>query len=302
MQAISNTQAATNSQQPRDLSKVELEMALKIINVALEEDLSDEGDITSRSTIPPDKQAQAFLLAKESPSIVAGLKIAELVFRAVDSTIKFEALIADGSRVAQTPTKIAKISGPAISILTAERTALNLIQRMSGIATHTATYADKARPFGVAVLDTRKTAPGLRVLDKLAVRLGGGINHRFGLYDQVLIKDNHIACAGGITQAVQSARKLYSTKKIEVETTNLQEVEEALAVNADIIMLDNMTPQQVSQCVDVIQKKAFIEVSGGITLETFEKYLLPGVDAISIGALTHSVKAVDISLEVEIEQ
>ncbi|MBC8000683.1 MAG: carboxylating nicotinate-nucleotide diphosphorylase [Leptolyngbya sp.] len=277
-------------------------MAMKIIKFALEEDLSVEGDITSRSTIPAGKQAKAVLIAKQMPAVIAGLAIAELVFKTVDPAIKFTALIKDGAAIEHTPVNIATISGPAISVLTAERTALNLIQRMSGIATHTAVYADKARAVGVAVLDTRKTVPGLRVLDKFAVRLGGGTNHRFGLYDQVLIKDNHIACAGGITQAVENARKLYSDKKIEVETTNLQEVEEALTAKADIIMLDNMTPQQVSQCVDVIQKRAFVEVSGGITLETFEKYLLPGVDAISIGALTHSVKAVDISLEVEIEQ
>lgn len=302
MQATTSNQAAKERQQIRALSKEELEMALKIIKFALEEDLSEEGDITSRSTIPVDKQAKAILIAKQSPAVIAGLAIAELVFKTVDPAIKFTALIEDGVAIEKTPVNIATISGPAISVLTAERTALNLIQRMSGIATHTAVYADKARPFGVAVLDTRKTVPGLRVLDKFAVRLGGGTNHRFGLYDQVLIKDNHIACAGGITQAVEGARKLHCDKKIEVETTNLKEVEEAIAAKADIIMLDNMTPQQVSQCVDVIQKKAFIEVSGGITLETFEKYLLPGVDAISIGALTHSVKAVDISLEVEIEQ
>lgn len=302
MQATTSNQASKECQQTRVLSKEELELSVKIIKIALEEDLSEEGDITSRSTIPEGKQAKAVLIAKQAPAVIAGLAIAELVFKTVDPAINFTALIEDGASVDETPVNIATISGSAISVLTAERTALNLIQRMSGIATHTAIYADKARPFGVAVLDTRKTAPGLRVLDKFAVRLGGGTNHRFGLYDQVLIKDNHIACAGGITQAVEGARKLYSDRKIEVETTNLIEVEEALAAKADIIMLDNMTPEQVSQCVDAIQKKAFIEVSGGITLETFEKYLLPGVDAISIGALTHSVKAVDISLEVEIEQ
>ena len=156
------------------------------------------------------------------------------------------------------------------------------------------------KQFGIQILDTRKTAPGLRVFDKLAVRLGGGTNHRFGLYDQILIKDNHIACAGSITQAVTAARSLYKGKRIEVETTTLSEVQEALDSSCDIIMLDNMPPALIAQCVELIQKRAQIEVSGGITLETLDQYLIPGVDFISVGSLTHSVKSVDISLEVEI--
>jgi len=276
------------------------DMARKAIDFALMEDLSAEGDVTSNSTIPADKQATATLIAKQDDSIICGLCVAELVFHTVDPTLKFEALVADGSPIKKSPVNIATINGNARAILTAERTALNLMQRMSGIATSTHLYAEKAKPFGIQILDTRKTAPGLRVFDKLAVRLGGGTNHRIGLYDQILIKDNHIACAGGITQAVQSARAMYKDKRIEVETTTITEVEEALACSADIIMLDNMSPAEITRCIEIIQKRARIEVSGGITLDTLNDYLIKGVDFISIGSLTHSVKAVDISLEVEI--
>jgi nicotinate-nucleotide pyrophosphorylase (carboxylating) len=276
------------------------DLAQRAIEFALLEDLSQEGDVTSNSTIPASKQATATLIAKENNSVICGLSVAELVFKTVDPSLVFKPLVAEGVYIESAPVTIGTISGNARSILTAERTALNLMQRMSGIATSTRQYADKAKPFGIQILDTRKTAPGLRVFDKLAVKLGGGTNHRIGLFDQILIKDNHIACAGGITQAVAAARSLYKDKRIEVETTTIEEVEEALASSSDIIMLDNMSPAQIASCVQLIQKRAQIEVSGGITLETLDSYLIAGVDFISVGSLTHSVKSIDISLEVEI--
>jgi len=275
-------------------------LARKAIEFALLEDLAEEGDVTSNSTIPAEKQATATLIAKEDLSVICGLSVAELVFKMVDPTLRFTSFVADGTYIEHSPVNIGKISGNARSILTAERTALNLMQRMCGIATTTRRYVEKAKPFGIQILDTRKTAPGLRVFDKLAVRLGGGTNHRIGLYDQILIKDNHIACAGSITQAVAAARSLYEGKRIEVETTTLYEVQEALDSSCDIIMLDNMPPALIAQCVELIQKRAQIEVSGGITLETLDQYLIAGVDFISVGSLTHSVKSIDISLEVEI--
>lgn len=286
-----------------DAVRAELEgniLVKKAIEFALAEDLGNEGDVTSNSTIPADKQATATLIAKDNQSVVCGLAVAEMVFKSVDSTLTFRELVEEGTFISQSPVNIGTVTGNARSILTAERTALNLMQRMSGIATSTRLYAQKAKAFGVQILDTRKTAPGLRVFDKLAVKLGGGTNHRIGLYDQVLIKDNHIACAGSITKAVESARSMYKGKRIEVETTTESEVEEALKCSADIIMLDNMSPEQIVRCIEIIQKKALIEVSGGITLETLDRYLIAGVDFISIGSLTHSVKSVDISLEVEI--
>lgn len=276
------------------------ELARKAIEFALLEDLGQEGDVTSNSTIPETKQATATLIAKDHKSVICGLAVAELVFKMVDASLEFTALVEEGAFVDAAPVTIATIKGNARSILTAERTALNLMQRMSGIATSARLYAQKAKPFGIEILDTRKTAPGLRVFDKLAVKLGGGTNHRIGLYDQILIKDNHIACAGSISKAVEAARSMYKGKRIEVETTTLSEVQEALDSSCDIIMLDNMTPAQIVSCVNLIQKKAQIEVSGGITLETLDRYLIEGIDFISVGSLTHSVKSVDISLEVEI--
>lgn len=275
-------------------------LALKAIEFALLEDLGQEGDVTSNSTIPAEKQATATLIAKEDNAVICGLSVAELVFKMVDPTLRFTSIVSDGTYIESSPVNIGTISGNARSILTAERTALNLMQRMCGIATATRLYAEKAKQYGIQILDTRKTAPGLRVFDKLAVRLGGGTNHRIGLYDQILIKDNHIACAGSITQAVAAARSLYKGKRIEVETTTLSEVQEALDSSCDIIMLDNMPPALIVQCVELIQKRAQIEVSGGINLETLDKYLIAGVDFISVGSLTHSVKSIDISLEVEI--
>jgi nicotinate-nucleotide pyrophosphorylase (carboxylating) len=276
------------------------ELARKAIEFALLEDLGQEGDVTSNSTIPKTKQATASLIAKDHYSVICGLAAAEMVFKMVDPRLKFKALVEEGIYVEKAPVTIATIEGNARSILTAERTALNIMQRMSGIATSTRLYVQKAKPFGIEILDTRKTAPGLRAFDKLAVKLGGGTNHRIGLFDQILIKDNHIACAGSITKAVAAARCLYRGKRIEVETTSLSEVQEALDSSCDIIMLDNMTPAQIVSCVDLIRKKAQIEVSGGITLETLDSYLIAGVDFISVGSLTHSVKSIDISLEVEI--
>lgn len=286
----------------------------RIIATALSEDLgipieelsgSDASslvsrDITSWATIPATATAKARMLVK-APGVVAGLEVASAVFHAVDPTIVFKTSARDGDAFSKVPTAIAEVNGPARSILIAERTALNLIQRMSGIATITRRLTEIVEPAGIRVVDTRKTTPGLRALEKYAVAVGGGTNHRYGLFDAVLIKDNHISIAGGITQAVTSVRKQCPGKPVEVEVSNIGELKEALAVTAETIMLDNMSPQMIAECVSIIAGRAFIEVSGGVTADTIEKYLVPGVDAISIGALTHSVRSLDISLEIEVQ-
>lgn len=267
----------------------------RIIRIALEEDLADVGDITAGSIVPADAQLTAIVLLKE-PAVVAGLAVFEKVLKSVDQSICFEAAIADGIRAEPGP--VAHCRGPARAILAAERTALNLLQRLSGIATITARYVELAAPLGIEIRDTRKTTPGLRALEKWAVRIAGGTNHRFGLFDQFLIKDNHIRIAG-ITESIRRARAAHPGKLVEVEVTCTAELVEALAGKPDIILLDNMSPEQVRQAVALVAKAAFIEVSGGINAGNIKDYLIPGVNAISIGALTHSVKSVDISLEVE---
>ena len=267
-----------------------------IIEAALAEDIGT-GDITTQATVKPKKKGRAQALAK-GDFIVAGLDIFEAVFKVLDKNIKVRKWVADGCRV-QKGDVIVELAGSLASILQAERVALNLFQRMSGIATLTARYVEAVRSTKAIILDTRKTIPGLRVLDKIAVRLGGGANHRAGLYDAVLIKDNHIAAAGGITAAVEAQRK-YSKKplKIEVETKNLQEVREALACGVEIIMLDNMTLAAMNKAVDWVSGRALLEASGNVNLQRVAKIAATGVDMISVGELTHSVRAVDISLKV----
>jgi nicotinate-nucleotide pyrophosphorylase (carboxylating) len=268
----------------------------EVIARSLAEDLGS-GDITTEA-IFSDEIASAVILAKAA-GVIAGLPVAERVFQLVDPEIEFSALIRDGEEVSAR-TEVARLTGKVSSILRAERTALNFIQRMSGIASLTSQIVGEVSQYNVKILDTRKTAPGLRILDKYAVRAGGGFNHRMGLYDGVLLKDNHIRAAGGIGKAVSLAREHAPlTVKIEVETTTLAEVEEAVRSGAEIIMLDNMRPAQMKQAVDLIDGRALIEASGGVTLENVREVAATGVDFISIGALTHSPKALDLSLEIQ---
>ncbi|SHJ96511.1 nicotinate-nucleotide pyrophosphorylase [carboxylating] [Malonomonas rubra DSM 5091] len=266
----------------------------RIVRTALEEDIG-LGDITTEVTVVADTVARAQLVAKEDFTL-AGMNVAEAVFKTLDSTIGFEKLLEDGRPVKRGEV-LAWIRGTAPVLLQGERTALNLMQRMSGIATLTAQYVEKVKGTKATIVDTRKTVPGLRALDKYAVRMGGGRNHRIGLFDGVLIKENHSAAAGGITAAVTRAKqKLPHTLKIEVETRNMEEVQEALTAGADIIMLDNMSYDEMRRGVELIAGKALVEASGGVSLDTVRDIAETGVDIISVGALTHSVKAADISM------
>lgn len=268
----------------------------KIIERGLLEDIGT-GDITTKSIIPSNLKAKGIIKTSEE-GVVAGLGIACLVFKKLDSDITFQEKIKDGTKVARGKV-LAEITGPARTILKGERVALNFLQRMSGIATITSKFCQEVKDFPARIVDTRKTTPGLRILEKYAVRMGGGYNHRFGLYDAVLIKDNHIAVAGGIKSAVNSVRKQIShTVKIEVEVENISQFQEALEMKVDIIMLDNMNLDTMKEAVKMAKGKVLIEASGGITLEKARKIAQTGVDLISIGALTHSVKSLDISMEI----
>lgn len=272
----------------------------RLIEEALLEDLG-MGDITTEAIIPPDATGHAHLLAKE-PGIVAGIEVAGLVFHVADESIAFRPRITDGGS-ASAPMVLAAISGSLHGILKAERTALNFLQRMSGIATLTSSFVDAVHGTSARITDTRKTAPGLRILDKLAVQLGGGVNHRFGLDDMVLIKDNHIAAAGGIGPAIERCLSHLKQKshavKIEIETRNLADVEEALKYpGIHRIMLDNFSVEEMRRAVERINGRVEVEASGNVTLDRVRSIAETGVDYISVGALTHSVKALDISLDV----
>ncbi|MBN2429467.1 MAG: carboxylating nicotinate-nucleotide diphosphorylase [Deltaproteobacteria bacterium] len=265
-----------------------------IIQRALAEDLGP-GDITSSTTVALHSESKAEFLAKED-FILAGLDVARETFRQVDPKVCFFSYAKDGDEV-KNGDVFACLDGPARSLLQGERVALNFLQRLSGIATHTRRFVEVLQGTAAAVVDTRKTTPGLRVLEKYAVRVGGGRNHRFNLADGILIKENHILAAGGITAAVASARKMAPhTLKIEIETQTLAEVREALEAGADIILLDNMPLEMVREAVKEIQGRALVEASGGVALDTVRPLAEAGVDFISVGALTHSSEAVDISL------
>lgn len=269
----------------------------EIILRALKEDMP-MGDLTTDSTVPAGEVCSANLIAKED-GVIAGLDVFERVFMLLDSRIYIERYVEEGNFV-KSGTRIMHISGNARAMLKAERTSLNLLQRMSGIASATKKFADLLKGTSSKIVDTRKTAPGLRYLDKYAVRAGGGTNHRFCLSDGVLIKDNHIKASGGITAAVQRARaEVPHTIRIEVETETIEQVKEALEAGADIIMLDNMKPEAMKEAVDYIDGRALTEASGNITVERAEIIAKTGVDLISSGGLTHSVKAMDISLRFE---
>lgn len=269
----------------------------KVIIRALAEDIGP-GDVTTNLIVPKGQKSTAFFYAKED-GVIAGLAIAKSVFKVLDKKCTWKNFVKDGDKV-NAGTKIAEISGTYRALLTGERTALNLLQRLSGIATQTSEFVRLAEGTKVRVLDTRKTVPGLRTLDKYAVKTGGGENHRFGLYDMVLIKDNHIKAAGGITAAVERIRKNLKKKiGIEVETTNLDEVCEAINCKVDIIMLDNMTNDMMREALKIIRGKTKVEASGNVSVKNFRQIAEIGVDYISIGSLTHSVKALDINMKIE---
>ncbi len=270
-----------------------LESAEILFNLAYAEDVGD-GDITTNNLVPPDIKRTAVLVAKEE-GVIAGLPVAEMVFRKFDQEIEWKELKPDGSKV-QPGDIIVEFKGNYRALLTGERKALNFLQRMSGIATFASKCMKELNGHNVQIMDTRKTLPGYRYLDKYAVRMGGASNHRFGLYDMVMIKDNHIQTAGGIQKAVDAIRtNIPHGMKIEVETTNLDEVQQALDAKADIIMLDNMNSKMMKDAVQLINRRAKIEASGNMTLKRIGKVASTGVDYISIGALTHSVSALDIA-------
>jgi nicotinate-nucleotide pyrophosphorylase (carboxylating) len=268
-----------------------------IIRRALREDIGD-GDVTTRCTVPAQMLLAGRFIAKEA-GIVAGLEVARLTFAMLDENVEFTPHLADGECVAAGQV-IATVRGPGRALLGGERVALNFLQRMSGIASLARSFATAVQGTQAVILDTRKTAPGLRLLDKWAVRLGGAQNHRSGLYDMVLIKDNHIAAVGGITQAVERVRARDRRKRaIEVEVKNLAELQEALELTVDRIMLDNMSLDQMCEAVRLTDGRVPLEASGNVTLENVAAVAATGVDYISVGALTHSVRALDISLKLE---
>lgn len=267
----------------------------ELLRSALKEDIGT-GDITTLSCIPPENRSDAFFLAKED-GVVCGMDIAKRVFDLVDAETSFAALVKDGDSVKK-GNIIATVSGPSRGILTGERVALNLMQRLSGVSTATKKAVDAVNGTKARIVDTRKSTPGLRVLEKYAVRMGGGHNHRFNLSDGVLIKDNHISASGGIKNAVSAARSAVPhVMKIEVETETLDEVREALEAGADIIMLDNMSLETMTEAVTLIGNRALTEASGNMGEKNLADVAKTGVDLISIGALTHSVKSLDISLK-----
>ena len=269
----------------------------RLIQSALEEDIGT-GDITTTAALTGAEVGRAKAFAKAN-IVVAGIDVFREVFLFLDESVQFSGNCEDG-RVVKKGGILAEVSGNLGSILTAERVALNIFQRMCGIATLTRQYVDEIKGTPAKILDTRKTMPGLRCLDKYAVRIGGGTNHRSGLYDGVLIKDNHIVAAGGISKALARVRgHIPHTLKIEVEVKNLQEVDEALIAGADIIMLDNMTNEDMRKAVAIVNGKVPLEASGNVTLANVKKIAETGVDFISVGALTHSVSASDISLKIE---
>ncbi|MFW6064484.1 MAG: carboxylating nicotinate-nucleotide diphosphorylase [Candidatus Natronoplasma sp.] len=276
------------------MNAIEIE---EVIKRAIDEDIGS-GDITTENIIEGDKKGEGVMIAKEK-GVVAGLEVAEKVFEMIDKSLKFEAKKDDGEEVKKGEI-LAVIRGDIESILKAERLALNFLQRMSGIATKTRRYVDKVRGYDVRVTDTRKTTPTLRYFEKWAVRLGGGHNHRMGLYDAVLIKDNHIKSAGGIGEAIgRILEKIPHTTKIEVEVESISGVKEALKNKADIIMLDNMSLEIMEKSVELIGDSAVTEASGGITLENIEEVAKTGVDVISVGALTHHIESIDIGLDIK---
>lgn len=272
---------------------------LACISRALAEDIGP-GDATTGPIVSQDAETAGQIIAKQS-GVIAGLEVAAATFSLLDKDISFQANIAEGSNV-ETGTVVAYISGPARAMLTAERTALNFLGRMAGIATLTRRFVDAVAGTNARILDTRKTAPGLRALDKLAVRFGGGYNHRHGLYDMILIKDNHIDHAGSLAEAVSLARAAGSTLEIEVEARTLADVKGALELGVERILLDNMTLEMMKKAVHINAGRAKLEASGNVTLENVRRIAETGVDYISVGELTHSAKVFDVSLKLRTSQ
>lgn len=269
---------------------------VEVVARALSEDLGDRGDITSLSCVPETAHSDALVVARGS-GVIAGLDVAGHVFSTIDPDLRYETLVQDGDRVAAND-RVARVSGRSRSLLTAERTALNLLGRMSGVATATAELVDLVAGTGVAITDTRKTMPGLRALDKYAVRAGGGVNHRFGLYDAVMIKDNHIVAAGGIVGAVAAARTAVGAEvMVVVEVTDLEQLGQALETKADRVLLDNMGVDQLRAAVAMVGGRMTTEASGGVTGENVRAIAQTGVDVISVGWITHSAPQLDIALD-----
>ena len=278
------------------MTNIDTAVIQDIVRRALGEDVGD-GDVSTEWTVPTDSLLRAHFFIK-ADGVLAGLAVAQMVLEQLDPRVHFAALVSDGSPVRRGDI-VATVEGSGRAILSGERTALNLLQRMSGIATATRRYTDAVAGTRAVILDTRKTAPGLRLLDKWAVRLGGGQNHRTGLYDMVLIKDNHIAAAGGITAAVQRVRERNAQRlPIEVEVRTMAELDEALGLQLDRIMLDNMSPDVMREAVLRVAGRTPLEASGNVCLDTVGAIARTGVDFISVGQITHSVKALDISLDV----
>ena len=272
-----------------------------LIDLALEEDLADRGDTTSKSVIPADARAKGVLYAK-SDCVLAGLAVAEAVFKKLDPACEFTYILHDGDKCSA-KTVIAEITGNAVAMLTAERTALNFIQRLCGVATMAGNYAASVKDSAMEVLDTRKTTPGWRNLEKYAVAVGGASNHRIGLFDRIMIKDNHREMAGmegpgGILRSVERARAMYPDLEVEVEVDTLEELDEALQSGCEYILLDNMSTEMMAEAVKRNQGRAKLEASGNITIERLPEIAAVGVDYASSGALTHSVKSSDISLDI----
>jgi nicotinate-nucleotide pyrophosphorylase (carboxylating) len=285
------------------LPLIDYERVSQLISLALIEDLDETGDTTTIAVVPENISVSAILRCKED-CVCAGLPVTERVFKTIDKSIEFECLVADGD-YCSAATPLAKISGNAQALLTAERTALNFLQRLCGIATTARRYMELVGGTRTVILDTRKTTPGWRNLEKYAVAVGGASNHRIGLYDRIMIKDNHRELAGmegsgGIARSVRRAREIFPELEVEVEADTLDEVREAIEAEADYILLDNMSNEQMAQAVSLNSGQARLEASGGITLERIPEIARLGVDFISVGALTHSVKATDISMEIEI--
>ncbi|NCO83687.1 MAG: nicotinate-nucleotide diphosphorylase (carboxylating) [Nitrospirae bacterium CG_4_10_14_3_um_filter_44_29] len=270
----------------------------EIIRIALEEDIGN-GDITTAFLIPEDSESRALIIAKEN-FVVAGIPFLKEVFNLFDGETKVDVFINDGSKVMKGDV-IAEVSGRTRVLLSGERVSLNLLQRLSGIATLTNMFVEKVRGLHAKIVDTRKTTPGLRFMEKYAVRAGGGNNHRFGLFDGILIKDNHIEAVGSITEALRLASEGHHLAKIEVEVENLKELKEAVEEGADIVMLDNMSVKDMKEAVKIVhasKKDVILEASGNVSLENVREVAETGVDLISIGALTHSATAVDISMKI----
>jgi nicotinate-nucleotide pyrophosphorylase (carboxylating) len=266
-----------------------------LIDAALAEDVGD-GDLTSNAILPPEMTCRGKIVCKQD-GVIAGLPVAERVFKLVDERLQFDAKTKDGEKV-QEDQIVARLFGPARAMLRAERVALNYLQHLSGIATITAKYVKAVEGTKTEILDTRKTTPGLRMLEKYATRAGGATNHRMGLFDAVLIKDTHLALANGVSAALRAVRKAHPEAMINVEVSNLQELEQALNDKAPRVLLDNFAPGQVREAMQIIRGRAQVEISGGVLLTNARAYALAGADFISVGALTHSATALDFSMKV----